>query len=398
MSRRGPQSSVRLGEAIDAAELAEITRRLVRIDSTNPPGNEHAAATALVTIAQEAGLHAELVPVGNGRSNATVRLPGDGSDPRRLLYCGHLDTVVTGGDPWKYHPLGADVIDGEIWGRGSVDMKGGLAAMLVALVALHRTGTRLSGEVVLAATVGEEVDCVGARHLLATGGMDGVAWLVVGEPTGLDLVIAHKGCLRIRVTTRGVASHASRPELGRNAVLAMARLLPLLADIDVSGVPHALLTPSTIAPTLVSGGSAVNIVPDECSAEFDIRTGPEQSTDDLMSRFDAVARRFGEDVANEGIDVTTELSYERAPMQTPSDELLVATFQRTFAEVTRRSCAPRGESYFTDASILQPPTAVPTLVFGPGDPSLMHQTNERVRINDLLIASRVLAALPLALW
>ena len=191
-----------------APELAEITRRLIRIDSTNPPGNEHAAAAVLVAIAQEAGLHAELVPLGNGRSNATVRLPGDGSDPRRLLYCGHLDTVVTGRDPWKHHPLGADVIDGEIWGRGSVH-EGRTGGHARCARCRTRTGTRLAGEVVLAATVGEEVDLrLGARHFLATGGMDGVAWLVVGEPTDLDLVIAHKGCLRFRVTTHGVASQA----------------------------------------------------------------------------------------------------------------------------------------------------------------------------------------------
>jgi succinyl-diaminopimelate desuccinylase len=388
--------TARIQDAVDRAELVDITQRLVQVDSTNPPGREHNAAMILEGIAQEAGLRVELVTVAEGRSNVTICLPGDGSDPRKLLYCGHLDTVVIGDSPWDHPPFGAAVVEGEIWGRGSVDMKGGIAAMLGALATLNRMGIRRPGDIVLATVVGEEVDCIGSRHLLATGGMADVAWLVVGEPTDLELVTAHKGCLRLRVTACGVAAHASQPELGRNAVLAMTRLLPLLARVDVGGPRHELLSPATSAPTVISGGSAINIVPDRCWVDFDIRTVPGQMDDDLVERFTTAIRHFND--AEPDIDVHIDVSCERSAVQTPPEAPLVDAFRNVMASVSGRMCSPRGVSFFTDASILQPPTAVPTVLFGPGDTALMHQTNERVRIDDLVLAARVLALAPLALW
>ena len=274
-------------------------------------------------------------------------------------------------------------------------MKSGLAAMLGALLAIHRSEVQLNGTVELIALAGEEVDCAGATHLMRTGSLEGVQWLVVGEPTGLDVAIAHKGCVRLRVTTRGVPAHASRPDLGRNAILDMAALLPELSRVDLSAVSHPLLTRATAAVTTVSGGSAVNVIPDCCSAEFDIRVLPGQTAAAVVSQFEqqigAVAAR------TPGLKADVEVFYQRDAVETKEDHPLVIALQETAQSVFGRPTRLRAVDFFTDASVLQPPTGIPTVLFGPGDIELMHQTDERVLVQDIVAASRVFALLPVRL-
>ncbi|MEV5410272.1 M20 family metallopeptidase [Thermopolyspora sp. NPDC052614] len=376
--------------------MVRLAQRLIRIDSCNPPGNEAWVARVLAEEADAAGLRVTTDEVAAGRTNVTVRLPGSGADPRTLVYCGHLDTVTVGTTPWTRDPFGAEVVDGLLWGRGSVDMKGGLAAMLSGMIAIRRSGVRLPGDVVLRALVGEEVDCAGAQHLLATGGMAEAAWMVVGEPTGLRAVVAHKGCARLRVVVRGVGAHASRPDVGVNAILKMARVLQELAAVDVSGPPHPLLTGSTSAATMISGGSALNVVPDACTVDFDIRTVPGQDHREIAARFEAVLA----DAARRDPDfqATVELTYDRAPVTISPDDALVTAVQGAAETVLGRCPEIGGVGFFTDASVLQPPTGVPTVVFGPGDVGLMHQTDERISVSELVDAARVFAVLPATLW
>jgi succinyl-diaminopimelate desuccinylase len=382
----------RILAALDEAEIVGLARTLIAIDSTNPPGCEQRIAEALAAHAAAGGLDVDVVPVTAGRSNVHIKLRGLGSAAGRVAYCGHLDTVVAGAAPWRHDPFGAEIVDGVLWGRGAVDMKSGLAAMLGALLAIHRSEVRLNGTVELIGLVGEEVDCAGATHLMRTGSLEGVRWLVVGEPTGLDVAIAHKGCVRLRVTTRGAPAHASRPDLGRNAILDMAVLLPELSRVDLSAVSHALLSPATAAVTTISGGSAVNVIPDCCSAEFDIRVLPGQTVAAIVSQFeeqiDAVAAR------TPGLKADVEVFYQRDAVETKEDHPLVIALQETAQSVLGRPARVRAVDFFTDASVLQPPTGIPTVLFGPGDIGLMHQTDERVLVQDIVAASRVFALLP----
>lgn len=382
----------RILAALDETEVIGLAQTLIAIDSTNPPGREQRIAEALAAHAAAGGLDADLVPVSAGRSNVFVRLRGRDSAAGRVAYCGHLDTVVAGAAQWRRDPFGGEIVDGVLWGRGAVDMKSGLAAMLGALLAIHRSEVRLNGTVELIALVGEEVDCAGATHLMRTGSMEGVRGLVVGEPTGLDVAIAHKGCVRVRVTTHGTAAHASRPDLGRNAIVDMAALLPELGKIDLSAVSHPLLTPATAAVTTVTGGTAVNVVPDCCSAEFDIRVLPGQTAAAVVSQFeeqiDAVAAR------TPGLKADVEVFYQREAVETKGDHPLVIALQETAQSVLGRPARVRAVDFFTDASVLQPPAGIPTVLFGPGDIGLMHQTDERVLVQDIVAASRVFALLP----
>lgn len=252
-------------DADEAAELVELTQALIRIDTINPPGNERAAAELLLERARAWGLQAELVPLSDTRANLDIRLPGDGNEPA-LMYCGHLDTVPLGEEPWTHDPHEAHLDPGGVlWGRGAVDMKGGVAAMLYGVALLARRSVRLPGDVRFLATIGEEVDCAGARAALEQGTMDEVGRLVIAEPTGMELVAAHKGALFLELTARGRAAHAAMPEQGRNAISHLIRLLERVEHFDFGVDEHPLLGRPTVSIGTIAGGSVVNIVPDHSS-------------------------------------------------------------------------------------------------------------------------------------
>jgi succinyl-diaminopimelate desuccinylase len=308
------------------------------------------------------------------------------------VYCGHLDTVPAGARGWTTGPFIGEVRDGHVWGRGAVDMKGGLAAMLASLVALR--DERLPGDLVLAAVVGEEVDCAGSRHLDGTDALDGAGWLVVGEPTGLDLVIAHKGAIRVEIVVHGRAAHGAHPERGANAVVAMARLIAGLEVFGADAPTHPLLGAPTASVNTVHGGTAINVVPEGCRAVVDIRTVPGVDVDAVLATIDGAA----EPVRGGGIEVDVRLMHVRSPVSTAPDHPLVETAQRVAADSLDGPRPVRGAAFYSDASVLAPSRGLPTLLFGPGAQELMHQPDERVAVAELHRAQRFLTALPTALF
>ena len=197
----------------ESREVVDLLRDLLRTSSVNPPGNEAGVVGILAARASAWGLTPRIVEVLPGRPNLFVELAGSGERPALMLN-GHSDTVPPGEAPWEHDPFSGELVDGELWGRGAVDMKAGLASMLVAVAAAQRRGWQPKGDVRLAVTVGEEVDCVGARHLRDTGGLDGLGWIVIGEPTNLDVVAAHRGAIWLQIIGHGKTAHGSAPHLG----------------------------------------------------------------------------------------------------------------------------------------------------------------------------------------
>ena len=224
--------------------MVDICQQLVRTRSVNPPGDEEAVARLAAALLSEAGLSVEVVPHGPGRASVLARLRGTGRAPG-LLYSAHLDTVAPGAEPWTRDPFGGELAEGRVWGRGAADMKGGMAAMIAAAMALSRvtarTGAALRGDLVLALTAGEEVNSMGAAVLATRPGLGPVQAVVVAEPSSNDLYIAEKGALWVELTTTGRTAHGSMPDLGRNAVMMMVALLAELDRLPVSFVPHPLL-------------------------------------------------------------------------------------------------------------------------------------------------------------
>jgi succinyl-diaminopimelate desuccinylase len=280
-----------------------------------------------------------------------ARLEGEGP---ALCMTGHLDTVPLGGAPWSVEAFG-ELRGGRLYGRGSSDMKGGVAAIVVAAERLARGPL----EVVLCAA--EETGCEGALHLAQSGALGRAGAVLVAEPTGGVPHVAHKGVLWARATTEGKSAHGSSPHLGRNAIYPLAAAIAALADLDFEVEPHPILGEPTLNLGTINGGSGINLVPDRAEAGIDIRTVPGMTSSDVLDRLRSLA----------GAEVTIEAILDLPPVSTDPDD----PFVRSAAEVAGSSGG--GLAYFTDAAALTPAYGTPpTVIWGPGEAAQAHQTDE----------------------
>jgi succinyl-diaminopimelate desuccinylase len=338
----------------------DLALELVRLDTINPPGRERVAADLLAPRLEAAGLTVTRHEHARGRTSLVARLAGT-SDRPALCMTGHLDTVPLGGAPWTAEPFG-ELRDGRLHGRGASDMKGGVAAIVLAAERLAAEGPLAAGlELVLCA--GEETGCEGARHLAEQGALGRAGAVLVAEPTGGVPHVAHKGVLWVRASAQGVAAHGSAPQLGRNAIYPLARAVAALAEIELQAPPHPLLGRPTLSVGTIAGGTTVNVVPDRAEAAIDIRTVPGMTTAAILERLAAAA----------GPEVALEPRVDLAPVVTEPDD----PFARLCLDVSGERPPPHGLAYFTDAAALAPAYGgPPTIIWGPGEAAQAHQTDE----------------------
>ena len=345
----------------------ELTRELVRFDTMNPPGQEEPCARHLARLLDGHGFEVGHHAFAAGRTSLLARWQGEDRSLPPLAFTGHLDTVPLGARPWSADPFAADIRDGRIHGRGVSDMKAGVAAAVAAAVRLAGGGALRRG-IVLVLTAAEETGCEGALHLAGTGALGGASALIVAEPTGNRLVVAHKGALHLRARTVGRTAHGSMPELGDNAVEKAARAILALQACRL-GDAHPLLGGPTLTVTSIRGGENVNSVPDACAFTLDIRTLPGMRPAAVLA---ALRHHLGPDVAFD-----PPLADLPAVGTDPADP-----FVRCVAGVLERhlgaeAARPRGMPYFTDGSALQPAYGhCPVAILGPGEPGQAHQTDE----------------------
>jgi acetylornithine deacetylase len=368
----------------------ELLRDLVAIDSRNPslvagaPG-ERAIAEQLAAVLRGAGLDTEVVEAAPGRPNVIGVLEGR-SPGRTLMYCGHIDTVGVDGMLEPFTPV---IRDGRLYGRGSQDMKGGVAAMVDAARRLAANGRLERGKLVVACVVDEELASLGAEAVAREWRADAA---VVTEPTDLQIGVAHKGFAFIDIDTCGVAAHGSRPEEGRDAIFRMGRLIGLLEELDrnlQAGDRHPLLGPASLHASTIHGGREPSIYPDRCHLQIERRTIPGEPGDRPLREVEgllaALKRR---DAEFEGYAVCTfsRAPYEIAPAAELPQQLAAA------CEAAGRHTAFVGMSFWTDAQILGA-GGIPSVLFGPGGAGL-HSVEEYVRIDDVLACRDILVDLP----
>jgi succinyl-diaminopimelate desuccinylase len=346
----------------------ELTRELVRIDTVNPTSPERPCAERVGKLLEDAGYTIAFHEFAPGRASVVARR-GPGDAP--LCFAGHLDTVPLGAASWSKDPFGGELDGGRLYGRGSSDMKSGVAAMVEAALRLSKTPLRKEG-ITLVLVAGEETGCEGAAHLARTRGALGRAGaLLVGEPTGNQPVIGHKGALWLKARTRGVTAHGSMPQLGVNAVVKAARAVLALSDFRFDAAPDPLLGSPTLNVGTVHGGLNVNSVPDEAVIGIDIRTVPAVKHAELKRKLQALL----------GPDVELTSTVDLEGVRTPEDDPFVQRVREITAKVTGEQTPPGTATYFTDASVLTPAYGgVPTVVLGPGEMALCHQTDEHCRV------------------
>ena len=383
---------------ISEDDVARILGDLVSIPSVNPghlstleqPFGEASLASYVEDFARSIGLRSERQEVLPGRDNVLVFLPG-AMPNRRLLFECHMDTVPGWhGGPDPFVPR---VSQGNLYGRGACDVKGTLAAMLVAFRLLVQQGWQPSSTLVLAATVDEEHLARGVHRLARDGGVADAA--VVGEPTEMTAVIAHKGCVRWRLTAQGKAAHSSRAELGVNAIESVVELIGTLQQNLVpllSQRQHPLVGAPSLSVCTIHGGIAPNVIPDECVVEIDRRTVPGEATKDVLAEFDSIIQQAL--LANPSLRATWQPPFITDPaLGTDPETPIVRALQRALSEITG-SPTIRGVAFGTDASKLSE-AGIPSVVFGPGSIEHAHTREEHVSLFDVARAAEVYAHLAL---
>ena len=359
-----------------------ILERLVRIPS--PTGEERAAAEACASLCSEAGLEVVLEDVSPGRPNVVARWKV-GRHPHVLL-TGHLDTVPVG-EGWTVDPFGAEVGEGRLYGRGACDMKGGLAAMLSAMVDMRRRGEEPAGDVTLAAVVGEEEDSAGTRALVARGIQADSA--VLAEPTAMQLVVSNRGLLNFRIVVKGASAHASSPALGRNAVTAAAAIVLELESIgeQLARQPHPEFGPPSLTVGTIHGGTRPYVVPDRCVIEVDRRINPGETAEQVVGELETAIALTRKRLPWLEADVVSGSDY--LPFEIPLDHELVRSMSAAMsaAGLPRQVSAWRAAS---DAGFLVHGAGIPCVLFGPGDiEQAAHRPDEWIDLDDLDTAQRV---------
>lgn len=355
--------------------VIDLLRDLVAIPSVNPydgpSGPLHGEAAVAAYVAEwltAQGIPHEVREVRPGRPNVLAHMAG-GDGPSVLLEA-HMDTVSV--DGMAGDPFSAELVEGRVHGRGACDCKASLAAMLIALAETARRGTP-PGDVWLAATADEEFSGSGAQRLMDEGlRADGA---VVGEPTGLRLVVAHKGAIRCRVTTRGRSAHSSEPDRGDNAIYRMVPVLQAIEDYGrwlATRPPHPLVGLPTVSVGVIRGGQAPNVVPDECEIVIDRRLLP---TDDPHA-VEAELRQWLADRVPNAWEMTA-MVYGYG-MATPPDAPIIARCS-TALGAALGSYELAGAQYGTDASRFSR-AGIPTVVLGPGDIRRAHTADEWVEV------------------
>jgi acetylornithine deacetylase len=371
-------------------EIVALLGDLVAIDSVNPslvPGGagEREIAAYVTGWAGRAGLEVEPLEATPGRPSVVVR-SGRRGEGRSLLLCAHLDTVGLDGMSDPLVPR----VDGErLYGRGAYDMKGGLAAALVACREAARAG--LAGEVIVAAVADEEHSSIGVREVLRSVRADAA---VVTEPTELAVATAHKGFVWIEFEVTGRAAHGSRPHLGVDAILATGPILVALAELNqrLGARRHPALGPGTLHASLVSGGIGESTIPDRCTLTIERRTLPGETLGAVEREIEELLDRCRQADPELAVDSRTLLA--REPFETSATEPIVGMVLQSARDLLDRPVDVAGVSYWADSAFIQA-AGIPTVLFGP-DGDGAHAEVEWVSLSGTVACARVLSAAALA--
>ncbi len=343
-------------------EISELLAQLVAIDSINPdlvPGGagEGAIARFVASWLERAGLEVEMDEPAPGRPSVVGIARGSGGG-RSLMLNAHMDTVGVAGMVRPHEPV---VQGNRLYGRGAFDMKGGLAAIMLAAAEAKKRGLR--GDVILTAVSDEEYASIGTSSIVKRWHADAA---IVTEPTGLDICVAHKGFIWLEVETTGIAAHGSRPDLGVDAIVKMGKVLVGLEDLDRSlrsAPSHRLLHSGSLHASLITGGQELSSYPERCVLSVERRTIPGETPTSVESQirtiFDQVA------ASDPAFKASLRTTLVRDAFEVSENEPIVQVVRRQAASPLGREAAIVGATPWMDSAILSA-AGIPTVVFGPG--------------------------------
>ncbi|WP_232662056.1 M20 family metallopeptidase [Pseudonocardia sp. TRM90224] len=379
---------------VDEQGVVELTRALVRLRTVNEPGAGEVAAAELVAETMRGfGWSPEVTEVAPGRPNVVAVVDGGLPGPT-LMFEGHTDVVTEGDlDRWSVDPYGAEIRDGKLYGRGSADMKSGVAAMIHATRALQLAGP-FPGKVLVGALVDEEGMMLGAKHFATTAQAAGVDGAIICEPEEGEICTSAKGAVRIRVDLLGAMAHGAMPQHGRNPVVAAGRLLAALAEEQASlqarHGTHEHLGDFYITPTVAVAGSLsqINVIPARATVAIDIRTIPGVEHTALVERVRELAVEAGRP---DGVTAELTVVDDRPVVEIAQDHPLVVALAGAHEKVAGEPARYGGVPGATDGTILTRDAGIPTVVYGPGGKWIAHQADEFVEVDDIVRCTHVYA-------
>jgi succinyl-diaminopimelate desuccinylase len=347
------------------ADPVSLTQSLLRFDTVNPPGQERDCARYAGAMLEEWGYKVDYYEYEDTRTSVVARLGGsDAKAP--LCLTGHLDVVPLGARAWTKNPFAGETDGDRLYGRGSSDMKAGVAAILLAA---RSFAGKLAGTpgVVIVLTAAEENGCIGSRELAQTQLLGRAGAMIVGEPTSNYPLVGHKGSIKFYAQFKGVSAHGSMPHLGVNAIYKAAKALGKLEAFDFGVPAHPVMGKPTLNVGTIEGGNTVNAVPDAASIGVDVRTVPGMEHRALLSKLQVLM----------GDEAKMEVFSDLLPVWTAPEQDWVQRVFEICKPYLDESPQARTAPYMTDAAnLLKTYAGAPTVVLGPGEAAMAHQTDE----------------------
>jgi len=357
--------------------MKEFLKKLVK-ENTTAPNGEIAVANLISAEFAQIDIKAEVDQWSQNRANVFARIKSNGQK-KPILFVSHLDVVGPGQQKWQQDPFSGDEKDGKIYGRGSCDMKGGIAASLFAIKQIIEQGTELQGDIIFLATAGEETDSCGTKRFIEKNAehLSDLAGVIVPEPTDFQIITQHRGLLWLEITTKGKTAHGSTPWLGVNAIALMQKVLNELENYQKQKNP----ADCTMSINKIIAGDAFNVVPDACKIGIDIRTAAANEnqiiTEDLKKIFEKI--KSDEPKFNADISIFRDVP----ALQQDNNCKFIKDFCQA-AEISETKTV----GYCTDAPFFAA-LDLPAIVFGPGKTELCHKPDEYIEIKDLEKAADV---------
>ena len=372
-----------LPSLVDHKFIENTLTDLVQISSVNPPGSAIEIVEYLAQLSEKEGFSLWRQKVEQNMENIIIAPFDNALKGRKIALVGHLDTVPIG-DNWTKDPLGKDRDRDILYGRGAADMKAGVTAFLAVLKKIKELEELPTVTPVFIGTADEEVRMRGSRKFLGNNDFQKpLDFVVIGEPTGLKLGIAEKGIFHVKMHTKGVAAHGSRPELGRNAIDISYSVFNQIRK-KMPTKPDELLGPPTMNLGTLVGGTKINVVPDTCVAELDFRFGPSY-TSDLIENVVQEACRIVESPCS----IEHEVVHQLPALTTDQNHPFIQKVRNELENLGYKSIVS-GLTFATDAAVLIPEWKVPFLIFGPGNQDVLHIANEWVSIKETIDAAQIL--------
>jgi len=381
---------------IDAEAVIAFTAELVRIESVNDPATGRSEAVAAEAVAERMrsfGWKPIIEEVAPGRPNVICTIDGGLPGPT-LLFEGHTD-VVTEGDrkAWTYDPFSATVVDGRMYGRGTADMKSGLAAVIYATRAVEQAGP-FPGSIVIAALCDEEEMMLGVKHFVAAGHCAGIDGAISAEPEGGEICAVSKGAIRLRVDALGRMAHGAMPYQGLNPVTALAQVGNAIAELEAERQrrhgPYQHLGEIWLTPTVIQAGTIeqINVIPAEATMAIDVRTTPDVDHPQLIADVEAV---LAEVAAATGVGLELCVIDDRPATDTALNSPVCQALASAHESITGEVPVYGGVPGSTDGTILWRDGGLDSVVYGPGGKWIAHQVDEFVEIEEIIRYTEVFA-------